>query len=59
MTLLRVLQSVLAAMFGVQSEKKYHDDFSKPAIAPYLIVGIILVAALVVTLSAFVNYLAQ
>ncbi|BBN83009.1 hypothetical protein PA25_29940 [Pseudoalteromonas sp. A25] len=59
MKLLRVLQSVLAALFGVQSEQKYHDDFSKPEVAPYLVVGIILVAALVVTLALFVNYLAQ
>ncbi|WP_261594040.1 DUF2970 domain-containing protein [Pseudoalteromonas holothuriae] len=44
-------------MIGVQSEKKYKDDFSKPAVAPYLIVGIILVITFVVMLAAFVNYL--
>ncbi|OHU86128.1 DUF2970 domain-containing protein [Pseudoalteromonas amylolytica] len=57
MNWLRVVQSVIAALFGVQSDKKYHEDFEKPKALPYLIVGIILVTTFVVALSIMVNYI--
>ncbi|MCF6436527.1 MULTISPECIES: DUF2970 domain-containing protein [Pseudoalteromonas] len=48
---------MIAALFGVQSDKKYHEDFEKPKALPYLIVGIILVTTFVVALSIMVNYI--
>jgi len=54
---LRVVQSVLASAFGVQSQQKYQQDFSQTAIAPYIVVGIIFVVLLVLGLIGLVNWL--
>jgi len=54
---LRVVQSVLASAFGVQSQQKYQQDFSQSAIAPYIVVGIVFVVLLVLGLIGLVNWL--
>jgi|TARA_B100000780_G_scaffold277383_2_gene247948 uncharacterized membrane protein len=54
---LKVVQSVLASAFGVQSQQKYQQDFSQTAIAPYIVVGIIFVVLLVLGLIGLVNWL--
>ena len=53
--LLSVLQSVLAAMFGVQSEAKREEDFEKGNAADYVLVGIIMVVIFVLSIVWFVN----
>jgi hypothetical protein len=50
-----VLQSVLAALFGVQSEQKRLKDFQSPKPLPYILVGIVLVIGFVVALVIIVN----
>ncbi|WP_145925065.1 DUF2970 domain-containing protein [Pseudoalteromonas luteoviolacea] len=55
MTLLSIFQSVLAAMFGVQSNKKYHHDFKKTNFWPYAVVGTVFVILFVVGLIILVN----
>ena len=54
---LKVVQSVLASAFGVQSQQKYQQDFSQSAIAPYIVVGIVFVVLLVLGLIGLVNWL--
>ncbi|MBR9791795.1 MAG: DUF2970 domain-containing protein [Gammaproteobacteria bacterium] len=54
---LKVVQSVLASAFGVQSQQKYQQDFSQTTIAPYIVVGIIFVVLLVLGLIGLVNWL--
>ncbi|WP_462150606.1 DUF2970 domain-containing protein [Pseudoalteromonas xiamenensis] len=50
-----VLQSVLAAMFGVQSETKRQSDFHQPKPLPYIIIGVIFVVLFILALLALVN----
>lgn len=54
---LKVVQSVLASAFGIQSQEKYQQDFSQTTIAPYIIVGIIFVVLLVLGLVTLVKWL--
>ncbi|GGF61448.1 DUF2970 domain-containing protein [Alteromonas lipolytica] len=54
---LNVVQSVLASAFGVQSQKKYQQDFNQTTIAPYLIVGVVFVVLLVAGLVLLVKWL--
>jgi hypothetical protein len=54
---LKVVQSVLASAFGVQSQQKYQQDFSQTAIAPYIVVGVVFVILLVLGLVVLVNWL--
>jgi hypothetical protein len=49
--LLSMIQSVLAAMFGVQSQNKRHQDFSnKHLFISFTLISIVFVFILVVTL---------
>ena len=50
-----ILQSVLAAMFGVQSEEKRQQDFESGHAGSYIFVGIAMVVIFVFTLIAIVN----
>lgn len=50
----RVVASVLAAMFGVRGSKGHHRDFTHGRPAAYVIVGLILTALFVLTLSGIV-----
>ncbi len=50
-----VLQSVLAAMFGVQSESKRKEDFEKGHPAEYIFVGIVMVIIFILTIVWVVN----
>ena len=55
--LLAVVASVLAGIFGVQSNKNYERDFTKGTFISYLIVGIVMVALLVISLFSLVKWL--
>lgn len=50
-----IVQSVLAAMFGVRSQRKYKTDFEQGSLAEFMVVGIIAVAIFVLILIAIVN----
>ena len=54
-SLFRVVLSVMAAMFGVQSSKNRERDFAKGRPAAYVIVGIIMTLLFVLTLWAVVS----
>jgi hypothetical protein len=48
--LFKVVLSVLAAMFGVQSSKNRERDFAKGRPAAYIIVGIVMTLLFILTL---------
>ncbi|MCL6269848.1 DUF2970 domain-containing protein [Sansalvadorimonas sp. 2012CJ34-2] len=52
-----VIQSTLAAAFGVQSEKKRQQDFANGHPGYYIISGIIFTALFVVGLALLVGYI--
>ncbi len=54
-SLLQTIQSILAAIFGVQSAKNRERDFTKGDAGNYLGVYVILVIALVVGMIITVN----
>ena len=53
--ILSIFQSVLAAMFGVQSEEKRMQDFETGNAASYIFVGVVMVVIFIFTLIAIVN----
>lgn len=53
----QVLQSVLAAFFGVQSKAKFDHDAGQADYKSYLIVGFIMTILFVVVLAYFVKWL--
>ena len=50
-----MIQSVLAAAFGVQSEKKRQQDFQHGKPGDYIALGVIFVIAFIITLVVIVN----
>ncbi len=54
-SLWQVLKSVAASVLGVQSQANYESDFEQRSFVPYLIVGILFVAALIATLLLIVK----
>ncbi|HTN34704.1 MAG TPA: DUF2970 domain-containing protein [Marinobacter sp.] len=54
-SVLRVMQSVLAGAFGVQSEKRRQEDLTSQSPWPYLIVSVLFTLGFVVTLIFIVN----
>lgn len=56
MRLLKIIQSVLAAAFGVQSGNKYKEDFEATGPLPYIIVGLILTAGFILLLYTAVQF---
>ncbi|TQV74067.1 DUF2970 domain-containing protein [Aliikangiella marina] len=56
---LGVFQSVLAAMFGVQSEEKRKQDFESGSAGNYIFVGIVMVVIFVVTLIYIVDVILE
>ncbi|MFL1405206.1 DUF2970 domain-containing protein [Marinobacter sp. M1N3S26] len=53
---LKVLQSVLAGAFGVQSGKRHQEDFSSHSPWPYIIAGILFTVGFVVVLALIVSW---
>lgn len=54
-SMLGMLQSVAAAAFGVQSEKKRQQDFQAGKPGDYIALGVIFVIAFIITLIVVVN----
>lgn len=55
-SLFKVVLSVIAAMFGVQSNKNRERDFAKGRPAAYIIVGIMMTLLFVLTLWGVVSF---
>jgi hypothetical protein len=53
---LKVLQSVMAGAFGVQSSKRHQEDFSSHSPWPYIVAGIIFTVGFVVVLALIVSW---
>ncbi|WP_223668618.1 DUF2970 domain-containing protein [Kangiella shandongensis] len=49
------VQSVLGAMFGVQSEEQREKDFEKGSAVQFIVGGIIFVVVFILTILYFVN----
>lgn len=54
-SLLSLLQSVLGAAFGVQSEKKRQQDFQHGKPSDYIALGVVFVILFIITLIVVVN----
>ena len=54
-TLWEIFSSVVAAMFGVQSQRKREYDFSKGVFRDYAIVGLIIMVLFVAAILAVVQ----
>jgi len=55
MSIWRVFKSTVAAFFGVQTEHNREKDFQTQSPLPFIIMGIILAIALVISLILIVN----
>ncbi len=51
---LQVVKSVLAAALGVQSQKNLEHDGQQNGVAPYIVVGVLVLALFVLTLIGVV-----
>lgn len=52
-----VIKSVLAAMFGVQSEKNRNRDFKQSSLLPFVVVGIVMIALLILSIIGGISLL--
>lgn len=53
-----VVGSVLASLFGVQSQKNYERDFTKGTFISFAVFGVIFVVLFVIGLMTFVKWYA-
>jgi len=53
--ILKIMQSILAGAFGVQSDRRRQEDFSSHSPWPYIIAGILFTAVFVATLILVVQ----
>ncbi|OBU19411.1 DUF2970 domain-containing protein [Photobacterium kishitanii] len=54
-TIWSIIKSVLAALFGVQSQQQRHQDFNHSSPWPFIIIGGIIIAILVIALIAIAH----
>jgi hypothetical protein len=54
-TLVGVFGSVLASMFGVQSDRKRHEDFSHGKPSQYIIVGLVMTVLFILAVWGVVS----
>jgi len=54
-SLFKVVLSVMAAMFGVQSSKNHERDFNQGRPAAYIIVGIVMTILFILTIWTVVS----
>ncbi|MGM0767563.1 MAG: DUF2970 domain-containing protein [Pseudomonadota bacterium] len=52
---LKIMQSILAGAFGVQSDKRRQEDFSSHSPLPYIIAGLLFTAGFVIALIIVVK----
>lgn len=53
---LETMQSVVAAAFGVQSQRKREQDFSTGSPLPYIVAGVLFTVVFVLTLVGVVRW---
>ena len=51
----KIMQSILAGAFGVQSDKRRQEDFSSHSPVPYIVAGLLFTATFVVSLIIIVK----
>ncbi|PPK50986.1 DUF2970 domain-containing protein [Marinobacter persicus] len=51
----KIMQSILAGAFGVQSDKRRQEDFSSHSPVPYIVAGLLFTAIFVVSLIIIVK----
>lgn len=56
-TLKQVIQSVIAALIGVQSKENQQRDFEHGSLSSYLIVGAIATVLFILTLVTIVSFI--
>jgi hypothetical protein len=54
-SILDVLGSVLASMFGVQSNRKREEDFTHGKPSQYIVIGLIVTAVFILTIWSVVS----
>lgn len=52
----KVIQSILAGAFGVQSDRRREEDFSSGSPVTYIVAGIVFVLIFVVTIALVVQW---
>ncbi|BES71570.1 hypothetical protein RE428_25880 [Marinobacter nanhaiticus D15-8W] len=52
----KVIQSILAGAFGVQSDRRREEDFSSGSPLTYIVAGIVFVLVFVVTIALVVQW---
>lgn len=52
---LKIMQSIIAGAFGVQSDKRRQEDFSSHSPLPFIIAGLLFTVGFVVTLVLVVK----
>ena len=60
MKIIRIIQSVLSAFFGVQNNNKFNQDdkfIEESGVRYFLIIGFILIFILLILLSLFVSFI--
>ena len=60
MKIIRIIQSVLSAFFGVQNNNKFNQDdkfIEENGVKYFLIIGFILIFILLILLSLFVSFI--
>jgi hypothetical protein len=60
MKIIRIIQSVLSAFFGVQNNNKFNQDdkfIEENGVRYFLIIGFILIFILLILLSLFVSFI--
>ncbi|HAR55427.1 MAG TPA: DUF2970 domain-containing protein [Idiomarina baltica] len=55
-SILQTLLSVIAAFFGVQTDKNRQRDFNKKSPVPFIVVGIILAVLMVIGIMLIVKW---
>ena len=55
LSFLSMIQSVVAAIFGNQSEKNRQEDFKKGDAGQFIVMGIVAVVILLITMILIVN----
>lgn len=53
--ILKIMQSILAGAFGVQSDKRREEDFSSHSPLPYILAGMLFTTAFVIGLILIVR----
>lgn len=54
--ILKIMQSILAGAFGVQSNRRREEDFHSGSPLPYIIAGVVFTVGFVITIALIVQW---